>query len=118
MALLERISVPVTVFPRTAGPTPDGDVGQQLAELPPVTLRGYWTPSDNANDPTTPGQAYENTSRITLRDVSGVDPKTMRHARFVIFGREFFATGEPEHFDALRHCRHWTVRLREVGPEA
>lgn len=118
MALLERISLPVAVYPRTLGSTADGDVGQQTTEGAPVTLRGYWTPSDNVNEAGVSGQGYDNSSRITLRELSGVDPKTLRHARYVIFGRTYFATGEPEHFDALRNCRHWTIRLTEVGPSA
>lgn len=118
MALLERISFPVTVYPRTLGPTPDGDVGQQTTEGEPVTLRGYWAPTDNVNESGVSGQGYDNTSRLTLRDLSGVDPKSLRHARYMIFGRTYFATAEPEHFDALRNCRHWTIRLTEVGPTA
>lgn len=118
MALLERISVPVTVHPRAAGSTPDGDVGQQTSELPPVTLRGYFTPSSNDNESAVAGQSYDNTARLTLRDLGGLDPVTLRHARYVILGREYFALGEPEWFGALRAARHWSVRLMEVGPPA
>lgn len=117
MALLDRIAVPVTVYPRTAGATPDGDVGQQITEGAPVVLSGYVTPASHDNDDT-PGQGYSNTARLTLRSIGELDPVTLRHARYVANGREYFAQGEPEYFGALRNPRHWSIRLMEVGPSA
>lgn len=114
MALLERISVPVTAYPLDEATTPDGDVGQQVQPGAPVQLRGYFTPTDNANETTVIGQAVVNTGRLTLRDLAEVDPKRLRHATFEIGGRRYIAEGEPERHTPLRRTAHWKIRLREV----
>lgn len=114
MALLERISVPVTAYPLDVAPTGDGDVGQQVQPGAPVQLYGYFTTTDNVNDPAVIGQAAVNTGRLTLRDLAGVDPKRLRHATFEIGGRRYIAEGEPERYTPLRATAHWKIRLREV----
>lgn len=114
MALLEKISQPITAYPRTQTASPDGDSGLRLVEGAPVALRGYLTPTDFVNQ-VVEGQQPANTARITFRSLpSSVTPASLRSARYVWRGRNFVGVGEPEPFDALRDCRHWKVHVVEV----
>ena len=114
MALLERISQPITAYPRTQTASPDGDQGLRLVEGAPVQLRGYLTPTDFSNQ-VIEGQQPTNTARITFRSLpDSVVPASLRSARYVWRGRSFLGVGEPEQFDALNDCRHWKVHVTEL----
>lgn len=113
MGLLERISRPLVVYPRTTSPTADGDVGLRTAETAPVTLAAYLTPTDFGND-VVEGQQPNNTARATVRDFpAGLDPESLRNARAVWGGRTWSIVGKPERFDALPDVRHWKIHLVE-----